>query len=237
MKLVPPLANGVRNRLLGRLPPEEFQRLQPHLQRQEMRARDSLYEANAPLHHVYFPEAGVGSILTVLDDGTQTEVTTVGWEGMVGLPLFHGLDSVPGRAFWQVPGTAYRCEAEVFSREARRGGSLAEGLHRYAQALVHQLAQLATCNRRHLIQQRCSCWLLFVHDRVEGDSFDLTHEFLAEMIGVRRSGVTVAAGRLQAAGLIDYRWGRLTVRDRTGLEASACECYGSVRAQQEQLLL
>ena len=236
MKSVPPLANGVRNRILGRLSPDDFQRLRPHLQRLEMWPEQPLYEANAALEHVYFPETGVGSILTVLGDGTQTEVVTVGWEGIVGLPLFHGVNAVPSRAFWQVAGSAYRCGAGAFRQEARRGGGLAEGLHRYAQALAHQLAQLATCNRRHLIQERCSCWLLFAHDCIEGDQFRLTHESLARILGVRRPGVTVAAGRLQQAGLINYARGRLTVLDRAGLEASACECYGSVRGQYERLL-
>lgn len=236
MKPVPPLANGVRNRILGRLSPEDFRRLEPHLQRTEMPSKHPLYEADTPLEHVYFPETGVASILTVLKDGTQTEVATVGWEGMIGLPAFLGVGPVPDRALWQIAGSAFRSRAEVFAREVQRGGSLAEDLHRYVQGLVHQLAQLATCNRRHLIQERCCCWLLFVHDRIEGDQFEITHESLAQMLGVRRPGVTVAAGRLQAAGLIDYRRGRLTVLDRAGLEAAACECYRSVREQYERLL-
>ncbi len=236
MKPAPPLANGVRNRLLGRLSPGEFQRLEPHLQHVEMHAKQPLYEPNTSLEHVCFPETGVSSVLTVLDDGTQTEVATVGWEGMIGLPTFLGVRAVEGRAAWQVAGSAFRCPVGAFLQEVSRGDSLAVTLRLYAQAFFHCLARLATCNRRHLIQERCSCWLLFAHDCIEGDQFDLTHESLARIIGVRRPGVTVAAGRLQRAGLIDYARGRLTVLDRAGLEASACECYRSVREQYERLL-
>jgi CRP-like cAMP-binding protein len=236
MKPLAPERHGVRNRLLGRLSAEAFRRLQPSLERMDFQPRASLYELHRPLAHVYFPETGVASIVTVLADGTQTEVATVGLEGMVGLPAFWGVDAVPNRAFWQIAGTAWRLPVEALRGEKRRRGSLEEALGRYTQAFLTQVAQSATCNGRHAVQQRCSRWLLMTHDRVDGDAFDLKHEFLAQMLGVRRAGVTVAAGALQKAGLIRYAPGRLTILDREGLEAAACECYGLVRREFERLL-
>jgi CRP-like cAMP-binding protein len=188
------------------------------------------------LAHVYFPETGVASIVTVLADGTETEVATVGSEGMVGLPAFWGVEAVSTRAFWQLAGATWRLPVQALRDEKRRGDSLEGVLGRYAQAFLTQVAQSATCNARHTVAQRCSRWLLLTHDRVDGDAFDLKHEFLAQMLGVRRAGVTEAAGALQKAGLIRYGPGRLTILDRAGLEAAACECYGLVRREYERLL-
>jgi CRP-like cAMP-binding protein len=196
----------------------------------------SLYEPYAPIERVYFPEDGVGSLLTRLDDGVETEVATVGREGMVGLPVFFGVESVPGRAIWQVPGEALVLQAKVLRSETRQSEALNDALRSYAQGLFTQISQSASCNRRHEIKQRCSRWLLMTHDRVNGDEFELTHEFLSKMLGVRRAGVSVAAGLLQKAGLIKYSRGRITIIDREGLEATSCECYRIVREEFDRLM-
>ncbi len=196
----------------------------------------SLYDPYVPLEHVYFPEDGVASLLTQLDNGIETEVATVGREGMVGLPAFFGVESVPGRAIWQVSGKALVLPTKVLRRETRQGGALNDVLRLYAQGLFTQISQSASCNRRHEIVQRCSRWLLMTHDRVNGDEFELTHEFLSKMLGVRRAGVSVAAGILQKAGLIKYSRGRITILDREGLEATSCECYRIVREEFDRLL-
>ena len=196
----------------------------------------SLYEPYVPLEHVYFPEDGVASLLTQLDDGIETEVATVGREGMVGLPAFFGVESVPGRAIWQVSGKALMLPTKVLRRETRQGGALNDVLRLYAQGLFTQISQSASCNRRHEIVQRCSRWLLMTHDRVNGDEFELTHQFLSKMLGVRRAGVSVAAGILQKADLIKYSRGRITILDREGLEAISCECYRIVREELDRLL-
>ncbi len=178
----------------------------------------------------------MASLLTVLSDGTETEVASIGGEGIVGLSAFMGAKRSTRRAFCQMPGTAFRLPVSVLQKETRRGGPFSDALHRYALALFTQLAQLATCNRLHTIKQRCCCWLLMTHDRVSGDEFYVTHEFLSEMLSARRSGVTVIAGTLQRAGLIRYRRGRITILDRPGLEKTACECYGIVRREFDRLL-
>jgi len=196
----------------------------------------SLYEPYVPLEHVYFPEDGVASLLTQLDDGIETEVATVGREGMVGLPAFFGVESVPGRAIWQVSGKALMLPTKVLRRETQQGGALNDVLRLYAQGLFTQISQSASCNRRHEIGQRCSRWLLMTHDRANGDEFELTHQFLSKMLGVRRAGVSVAAGILQKADLIKYSRGRITILDREGLEAISCECYRIVREELDRLL-
>ena len=236
MKRVSREVNDARNRILGRLPSKDFQRLRRCMELITLSLGTSLYEPFAPLERVYFPEDGVASLLTRLDDGTETEVATVGREGMVGLPVFFGVESVPGRTIWQVSGSALVMEAKVLRRETRQGGALSDALHLYAQGLFTQISQSASCNRRHEIVQRCSRWLLMTHDRVNGDEFALTHEFLSKMLGVRRAGVTVAAGILQRAGLIKYSRGRVTIIDREGLEGISCECYRIVREEFDRLL-
>ncbi|MBA2585028.1 MAG: Crp/Fnr family transcriptional regulator [Chthoniobacterales bacterium] len=228
--------NGFRNRLLNGLPPPALRRLRKHLKEVTLSRRDSLHEPGKPFRFVYFPETAMASLLTVLKDGTQTEVASIGREGMVGLPAFLGAKRSARRAICQMPGTAWRLSAAELVRQTHRGGPLSDLLHRYAQALFTQMAQLATCNRLHTIEQRCCCWLLMTHDRVEGDEFYVTHEFLSEMLGARRSGVTVIAGTLQRAGLISYTRGRVTILDRRGLEKAACECYAIVRREFDSLL-
>ncbi len=178
----------------------------------------------------------MAAIVTILKDGTETEVASVGNEGMIGLPSFSGVHTAPRRAFWRMAGRAWRLDATPFKAEAGRGGALADAMRRYAHAMFTQLAQLATCNWHHTIKQRCCCWLLMTHDRMEGDHFDVTHEFLAELLGVRRAGITVILGSLQAAGAIKHRRGRLTIRNRKKLEQLACECYGVMRREFDRLL-
>jgi CRP-like cAMP-binding protein len=228
--------NGTRNRILGLLPSKDFQRLRLRMKLVELPLGTSLYEPYAPLKRVYFPEDGLASLLTRLDDGIETEVATVGREGMVGLPVFFGVESVPGRTIWQVPGKALVLQAKVLRQETRQGGALNDLLRLYAQGLFTLISQSASCNRRHEIVQRCSRWLLMTHDRVNGDEFALTHEFLSKMLGVRRAGVSVAAGILQKAGVIKYSRGRITIIDREGLEGMSCECYRIVREEFDRLL-
>jgi CRP-like cAMP-binding protein len=228
--------HGTRNRILGHLPSKDFQRLRKRMKLVELPMGTTLYEPSARLEHVYFPEDGVASLLTRLDDGTETEIATVGLEGMVGLPVFFGVESVPGRTIWQVPGKALVLQAKVLRRETRQGGALSDVLCLYAQGLFTQISQSASCNRRHEIVQRCSRWLLMTHDRVNGDEFALTHEFLSKMLGVRRAGVSVAAGILQKAGVIKYSRGRIKIVDREGLEGISCECYRIVREEFDRLL-
>jgi CRP-like cAMP-binding protein len=228
--------NGTRNRILGRLPSKDFQRLRRHMKLVEIPLGTPLYEPYTPLERVYFPEDGVASLVTRLGQGTETEVATVGREGMVGLPVFFGVQSVPGRTIWQVPGKALVLQAKVLRRETQHGGALSDALRLYAQALFIQISQSASCNRRHEIVQRCSRWLLMTHDRVNGDEFALTQEFLSKMLGVRRAGVSVAAGILQKAGLIKYSRGRITIIDRAGLEGICCECYRIVRGEFDRLI-
>jgi CRP-like cAMP-binding protein len=225
-----------RNCILRRLPKAEWKRLQPNLELITMARRTSLYEPNRPFDYVYFPETGVASIVTVLNDGTETEVATVGYEGIIGLPVFFGAATVPGRAFWQIPGDAFRLRADLFRRESKNNGPLREALHRYAQGYFNQLAYTVSCNRSHSIQQRASRWLLMSTDRVGRNRFELTHEFLSHMLGVRRSGVTEVMGALQRARILRYSRGVITILNRHRLEAAACECYAVVRDEFCRLL-
>jgi len=225
-----------RNRLLKVLPAPTQSRLRKQLKEVTLSQRDSLHEPGKPMRYVYFPETAMISLLTVMQDGTHTEVASIGCEGMVGLTAFLGAKRSMRRAICQMPGTAWRLSTTELLQRTKRGGPLSDVLHRYALALFTLMAQLATCNRLHTIEQRCCCWLLMTHDRIEGDEFYVTHEFLAEMLGARRSGVTVIAGTLQRAGLIRYTRGRITIVNRRGLEEAACECYGVVRAAFDRLI-
>lgn len=227
---------ALKNRVLRRLPPQTIRRLRPHLKEVTLEQRDRLDEPNKPIRYVYFPETATLGLSTVLKDGTETDVGSIGCEGFLGLSVFLGAKKSTRRAFCQMPGTVLRLPSAVLLKETRRGGPLSDALHRYALALFTQLAQLATCNRRHTIEQRFCCWLLMTHDRVEGDEFHVTHEFLSQILSSRRAGVTVIAGTLQRAGLITYERGRIKILNREGLEKAACECYGIVRREFVQLL-
>jgi CRP-like cAMP-binding protein len=224
------------NLLLDSLPRPDMERLRPHLEAVSVGVRHVIYEPNGPISHVYFPIDCVISLVTYLEDGSSVEMATIGLEGMVGLPIFLGSETMPSRAFGQVPGDALRIKAAAFRAEIERSGPLVRVLNRYTQALFNQVAQTTACNRVHLVEQRCARWLLQTHDRVRSDQFLLTQEFLAQMLGVRRSGVSAAAGLLQKAGLIRYARGRITVLDRSGLESASCECYRVIKREFDRLL-
>src|SRR6184192_732927 len=236
MKKEAELRNTFRNRILARLSSADRRRVANRLTPLDAVPRDSLYEPNKPFRHVYFPETGVASILSVLENGTESEVATIGNEGMVGLPVFLGAKRSPERSFWQVPGQAYRLSVEVFKKETNRNGALNRNINLYAQVFFAQIAQSVSCNRVHNITQRCARWLLMTHDRVPGDEFELTQQFLSQMLGIRRTGVSEVAGKLQRAGLIRYRRGRITILNRKRLEKTSCECYRVVRSEFDRLL-
>lgn len=225
-----------RNRLLTALPAAELEGALPHLERVELAAGASLYEPDAPVGHVYFPESAVASLVSTLQEGPSVEVGTVGCEGMVGLPVFLGDGTATTRAIVQIPGTAWRMDAASFAALAGAPSAFHQLLLRYSHAFLIQVAQTAACNGAHLVRERCARWLLMTHDRVRGDYFPLTHDFLAFMLGVRRAGVTVAMHALQDAGLIRYGQGGVQILDRAGLEAASCECYRAVLAHFERLL-
>lgn len=225
-----------RNRLLAALPASELADLRPHLEAVQVTTREPLYEPGQVIRSVYFPESMVVSFATTLRDGSTVEVGTAGREGIVGLPVFLGDELSIVRAIAQIPGAALRMDVTTFVRVSRAPGPLHQLLLHYTQAFLTQVAQTATCNAAHLVEQRCARWLLMTHDRVDGNEFPLTHEFLAFMLGVRRAGVTLAMRALQDAGLVSYTRGRVTITDRAGLERASCECYRTVRAHFERTL-
>ena len=226
----------VRNRLLGSLPGDEYERILPYLEPVHFEQRQALFEQEERISHVYFPETMVVSLVSRMRDGATVEVGTAGCEGMAGLPVFLAGDSSSTRAFAQIPGYAVRMEAEAFTRLTAAPGPFHQTLLRYTQAFLTQVAQTAACNGAHLVEQRCARWLLMTHDRVAGDQFPLTHEFLAFMLGVRRAGVTVAMRKLQDAGLVAYTRGQVEILDRAGIEDASCECYATVRTHFDRLI-
>jgi CRP-like cAMP-binding protein len=223
------------NRLLVALPKDEHDRLRPHLEQMSLPLRTILYEANGPIAHVFFPLNGVVS-LVILDGGFTLEVGVIGNEGLVGTPVFLGSSHSPTRAIAQVPGAVLRMSAKVFQEEMKRGGPLYGLVQRYTQTMINQISQSIVCNHRHSVEKRMCRWLLMSHDRVGANEFPLTHEFLAQMLGVRRPTVTAVAGTLQKAELISYHRGKITVLDRKGLEAASCECYHVVEKELDRLL-
>ena len=224
------------NRLLGLLPPKDYRRLRRHLRPVTLDYRQSLYRANKPLGFVYFIETGVGSLVNTMANGDAAEVGTIGNEGVVGLPLLLGDDRAPTSVYVQVPGTGLRMTAAAFGKALARSASMRAVMLRYVHALFNQVAQSAACNHFHSIEQRCAHWLLMTHDRMNSDKFLLTQEFLAMMLGVQRTGVSVAAGALQRAGLIRYSRGMVTMLDRRGVQHRACECYGVSKREFDRLL-
>lgn len=190
-----------------------------------------LYEPGHQIDHVFFPVDGMCCLLTVLKDGSKIEVATVGNEGMLGVGAFLGFDTYLWQAMSQIPGRSLRVQGKAFKAEIDRRGKLHRMVQRYTHVLLMKVSQSAACNRLHSTEQRLCKWLLMTHDRAAADEFLLTHEFLSQMLGVRRAGVTEVAGSLQRDGLIRYRRGRLTVLDRRGLEAASCECYAAVRRE------
>ena len=232
------LADGIarRNALLAALPDAELANMAREMERVDLEIRDTLFEANRPIRDVYFPIDGICSLVGTVASGQPVEVATVGWEGFVGLPLFLGAKRTPTEAFCQVAGAALRMPARAFLHSVKTSPALQEVLHRYTQAMFTLLAQGSVCNRAHSVVERCARWLLLSHDRVGSDSFQLTQEFLAQMLGVRRASVSEAAGALQRKGAIEYRRGRLTIRDRQALEALSCECYEIVSSDFRRLI-
>jgi CRP-like cAMP-binding protein len=189
-----------------------------------------LYEGGGPIRHIYFPDDGLISLLVVMDDEMVREIGVIGNEGMLGIAVALGMKTATTRALVQLPGTAMRMKAGALRDELGRGGALPDVLRRYAHALFTQVAQSAACVSSHAVDERLSRWMLMTHDHAPGDEFEMKHEFMAMMLGVTRSVVTRAAGRLQQGKMIRYTRGRVTVLDRRGLEATACECYGVVKA-------
>ena len=223
------------NHLLAALPPAEWQRWEPQLERVVMPLGDVVYESGGTLTHVYFPTTAIVSLLYVLENGSSAEIAVVGNEGVVGISLFMGGGSTPSRAVVQSAGSGLRLKADVLKEEFKRPPVL-HLLLRYTQALITQMSQTAVCNRHHSLDQQLCRWLLLSLDRLKGDELVMTQELISNMLGVRREGVTESALKLQKAGLIRYARGHITVIDRPGLEELSCECYAVVKKEYERLL-
>jgi CRP-like cAMP-binding protein len=225
-----------QNRLLAALPAPDYARLEPHLKLVQMPLGTVLYESGILLNHVYFPTTSIVSLLYVMADGASAEIAVVGNEGVIGVSLFMGGETTPSRAVVQSAGHAYRLSGQLLKEEFTRAGAMQHLLLRYTQALITQMAQTAVCNRHHSLDQQLCRWLLLSLDRLASNELAMTQELIANMLGVRREGVTEAAGRLQNAGLIEYRRGHITVIDREGLEARTCERYAVVKKESDRLL-
>jgi CRP-like cAMP-binding protein len=228
----PPTANH----LLATLPEATFQRLLPSLEGVKLALGQAVYESGGAQGHVYFPTTSIVSLLYVLADGASAEIAVTGNEGLVGIALFMGGESTPSRAVVQSAGHAYRLRGEVLMKEFETGGALQHLVLRYTQALITQMTQTAVCNRHHAVDQQLCRWLLLSLDRLAGNELVMTQELIANMLGVRREGVTEAAGKLQAEGLIEYSRGRIRVLDRPQLERRVCECYAVVKKEYDRLL-
>ena len=234
--MITPTIASQRNQLLAALSVAELARWQPHLELVEMPLGKVLYESGGTLAHVYFPTTSIVSLLYVMEDGGSAEIAVVGHEGIIGISLFMGGQSTPSRAIVQSAGQAFRLSASLMMMEFNRAGPVLHLLLRYTQALITQMAQTAVCNRHHSLDQQLCRWLLLSLDRLQSDELVMTQELIANMLGVRREGVTEAAGRLQQAGLIKYTRGRITVLDRPALEVRSCECYAVVKKEYDRLL-
>jgi CRP-like cAMP-binding protein len=224
------------NRLLATLPQYDYERLLPQLSVQLLSHGDVLANAGAAVQHVYFPLSGIISHVLTSDEGTDIEVGLHGIEGMSGIEAIFPTGQMLYRATVQVPGRALRLTAEFFREEFKRGSALQQVALQHLQLASVQSSQCALCNRLHSVEERLSRWLLMIHDRVQGDQLELTQEFIADMLGTRRSGVTIACGTLKSAGLIRYTRGCITVLDREGLEETACECYTVIHQHSKRLL-
>lgn len=225
-----------QNRLLAALPEREWSLWLPHLEPVELPLGTVIYESGGKLTHVYFPTTAIISLLYVMENGGSAEIAVVGYEGIVGISLFMGGETTPSRAVVQSAGTGFRLKATMVMEEFNRAGPVLHLLLRYTQALITQMAQTAVCNRHHTLDQQLCRWLLLSLDRLRTNELAMTQELIANMLGVRREGVTEAAGRLDKAGLIRYQRGRITVLDRAGLEERTCECYAVVKREYDRLL-
>ena len=228
--------NPRKNHLLASLASTEWQRWEPLLEQVELPLGHVLYESGKTLSHMYFPTTAIISLLYVMENGSSAEIAVVGNDGLIAVSLFMGGGSTPSRAVVQSAGHAFRLPVVDMKKEFDRGGAVLHLLLRYTQALITQMAQTAVCNRHHTLDQQLCRWLLLSLDRLQGDEVVMTQELIANMLGVRREGVTESAGRLQAAGLISYTRGRITVLDRKGLEKRSCECYRVVKKEYDRLL-
>jgi CRP-like cAMP-binding protein len=233
---MPPLHSPNQNHLLAALPTAEFGRLAAHLELVPMPLGEILYEPGEQLQHAYFPTTAIASLHYVTESGASAETAGVGHEGMVGISLFMGGDTMPSSAVVQTAGHAYRLERRLLKEEFDRGGLMHRLLLRYTQALMTQMTQTAVCNRHHSVEQQLCRWLLGTLDRVPSGQFVMTQELVASMLGVRREGITEAAGKLQHAGFIRYRRGHIAVLERSGLETRVCECYAVLRKELMRLL-
>jgi len=225
-----------QNHLLAALPADDYARLAPDLEPIPMPLGWAVYESGGQLSYLYFPTTSIVSLLYVMESGASAEIAIIGNEGLVGISLFMGGESTPSRAVVQSAGDAYRLRASVLKREFALGGNLQHLALRYTQALITQMAQTAVCNRHHALDQQLCRWLLLSLDRLESNELLMTQELIANMLGVRREGVTEAAGKLQAEGLIRYNRGHIQVLDRAKLEKRVCECYAVVKKESDRLL-
>lgn len=231
-----PPQSAIHNHLLAALPEDIFERIAPHLELIPMPLGEVLYESGGQLHHVYFPTTAIVSLHYVMENGASAEIAGVGNDGVVGISLFMGGNTTPSRATVCSRGHAYRLKARLMMEEFNRAGPLMRLMLRYTQALITQMSQTAVCNRHHSMEQQMCRWLLFTLNRSPSHELIMTQELIASMLGVRREGITETAGDLQRAGLISYRRGHITVQNRAGLEARACECYNVVKKEFRRLL-
>lgn len=230
------LPSPQQNHLLEALPESDYVRIKPMLEHIKMPLGHTLYESGGHLQHVYFPTTSIVSLLYVLESGASAEIAVVGNEGVLGISLFMGGETTPSRAVVQSAGYGYRMKSSLLKQEFNRAGPMMHLLLRYTQALITQMAQTAVCNRHHSIEQQLCRWLLLSLDRLSADDLNMTQELIANMLGVRREGVTEAAGKLQRAGLIEYSRGHIHVLDRPRLEKQVCECYQVVKTEFDRLL-
>ena len=233
---MPETAYPQQNQILDALSPAARERLLPHLQVVELPLGMVLYESGDTLRHIYFPTDSIVSLLYVLEDGASAEIAVVGNDGAIGVALFMGGETTTNRAIVQSAGSAYRLTGSRLKQEFERHGEMLHILLRYTQALITQMAQTAVCNRHHSVDQQLCRWLLLSLDRLSSNQLTMTQELIANMLGVRREGVTEAAGKLQKLGVIDYRRGHITVLDRPKLEQLSCECYAVVKKETDRLL-
>jgi CRP-like cAMP-binding protein len=229
-------ANPIENRLLAALPGDEYERLLPSLQQVSFSLGEVVYEFGGQLDYVFFPTTSIVSLLYTMENGNSAEMGLTGNDGVVGIALFMGGGTMPNRAVVQSAGGAIRMKAKVLQDEFAQGGKFQYLLLRYTQALITQISQTAVCNRLHSVEQQLCRWLLLSHDRVQADELIMTQELIADMLGVRREGVTVAAGRLQDSGAISYVRGHIKILDRQKLEKTVCECYRVVKDEFDRLL-
>ncbi|MFT0548385.1 Crp/Fnr family transcriptional regulator [Allopusillimonas ginsengisoli] len=226
----------VQNHLLAALPADDYARLLPQLELIHLPLGHAVSESGVPLHHAYFPTTAIVSLLYVMEDGGSAEIAVVGDDGVVGVPIFMGGETTTSRAVVQSAGYAYRIKAQLLRDEFSGAGPLQHLLLHYTQALLTQMAQTAVCNRHHSVEQQLCRWLLLSLDRLPSNELIMTQDLIANMLGVRRAGVTKAAGKLQRIGLIHYSRGKIAVLDRPGLEARVCECYAVVKKESDRLL-